>query len=187
MEKFTLLALVENRTAAEVGWAIVVLPVRTTAADNGKGFACGREVADELGAGFFFAKPRRPWERGPDEHANGLVRHYFPKSADFGKVSVREAERVWNLPDDRPRRVLGCRTSREALQEALAASAAPGWPGRPASPRARTPSSRPASRGAAKERRIPRPDGGRLGEVGSGRSSVKTGEQGACAPFGVGC
>ena len=58
-------------------------PVRTITSDNGKEFAGHAAVAEALGAGFFFATPYHSWERGLNEHVNGLVRQYFPKGTDF--------------------------------------------------------------------------------------------------------
>jgi len=36
-------------------------------------------IATALGADFYFAHPYASWERGLNEHANGLIRQYFPK------------------------------------------------------------------------------------------------------------
>ncbi len=57
--------------------------VHTGTADHGKEFARHREIAQKLDPGFYFSTPYHSWERGLNEHTNGLVRQYFPKGTDF--------------------------------------------------------------------------------------------------------
>ena len=115
--RFTLLTL--RRTAGETGEAMHkrLGPykefVHTT--DNGKKFATHREVARALEALFFFARPY--WERGLNEHANGLVQQYFPKATDFR--SPAELERVENLLDNRPCKALDYRSPAEVFKQGV--------------------------------------------------------------------
>ena len=51
------------------------------------------------------------------ENTNGLIREFFPKGTDFSKVSEDEVQRVFSMINDRPRKVLGFRTAREAYSE----------------------------------------------------------------------
>ena len=67
--------------------------VHAITADNGKEFAGHAWVAKALGAGFFFATPYHSWERGLNEHANGLVRGCFSKDTDFQQITDAEARR----------------------------------------------------------------------------------------------
>ncbi len=89
--KYTLLRRPGRKTAAAVGAAMTGLPgphrdaVHTVTADNGKEFADHARVAGALGAGFLFARPYHSWERGLNEHTNGLVRGYLPKGTDLRK------------------------------------------------------------------------------------------------------
>ena len=94
----------------------------TLTADNGKEFAGHRAVAAGLSAEFFFATPYHSWERGLNEHTNGLVRQYFPKAADFTALDDVQVGRVQDLLNGRPRRVLGYRTPAEVFGEALDAA-----------------------------------------------------------------
>ena len=123
--KFVFLAEVGTKTAKEVGDAMlrclgtVRELVHTITADNGKEFACHGRVSQELCAGFYFATPYHSWERGLNEHTNGLVREFFPKSQDLRKVDPKEVKRVEDLLNNRPRRALGYRTPVEVFNEAL--------------------------------------------------------------------
>ena len=72
-------------------------------------------VAKALEAQFFFAKPYHSWQRGLNEHTNGLVREDFPKGTDFRKVSDEEVQKVQDRLNARPRKVLGYRTPTEAM------------------------------------------------------------------------
>ena len=75
-------------------------------------------AAQELGTGFFFATPYHSWERGLNEHTNGLVRQYFPKATDFHEVLGEDVRRVEELFNGRPRKVLNYRTPAEVFNEA---------------------------------------------------------------------
>ena len=54
----------------------------------------------------YFAHKGCPWERGTNENFNGLVRQFFPKGTDFNKVSNYHINKVQNILNGRPRRVL---------------------------------------------------------------------------------
>ncbi len=124
--KFPFLEWVEGKTAAAVTAALTrrLGPVRdrihTGTADNGKEFARHREIAQKLGAGFTFATPYHSWERGRNEHTNGLVRQYFPNGTDFRQVTPAQVRAVADRLHRRPRKVLGYRTPAEVFARGLA-------------------------------------------------------------------
>jgi IS30 family transposase len=89
--------------------------VLTLTMDNGPEFARHRTFGAALDAETFFAKPYHAWERGLNEHTNGLVRRYFPKSTDFTTISDDAVLRVEELLNNRPRAVLGFRTPLEVF------------------------------------------------------------------------
>ena len=80
--------------------------VLTLTSDNGKEFSKPREASDFLQSEFYFAKPYDSWERGLNEHTNGLVRQYFPKSKRLDEISVEDVMEVEVLLNNRPRKVL---------------------------------------------------------------------------------
>ncbi len=126
--KFTPLHWVPARTASAVSAAVSarLAPVKalahTITADNGKEFAGHAKIAQALSALFFFARPYHSWERGLNEHTNGLVRERFPKSTDLRAVMPAEVRQVQDRLNARPRRALGYRTPAEAFHEALEAT-----------------------------------------------------------------
>ena len=119
--KFTILVLIAAKTAQEVEAALVtrLSPIKewvlTLTSDNGKEFANHQIVSDMLNAEFYFAKPYHSWERGLNEHTNGLVRQYFPKSTRFCEVSAEDVAQVEALLNNRPRKALSFLTPVEAF------------------------------------------------------------------------
>jgi len=84
--KYTKLAKLPDKSADSVVRACgrILLPlaarIETITYDNGKEFASHAEIVAALGAKSYFAKPYHSWERGLNEHTNGLVRQYFQKA-----------------------------------------------------------------------------------------------------------
>lgn len=116
---------VEAKTAQEVGDAIlgclgpVWEVVHTITADNGKEFAGHSRLSEELCAGFYFATPYHSWERGLNEHTNGLVRQYFPKKRDLSEVDPEDVREVEDQLNTRPRKSLGYSAPCEVFYNAL--------------------------------------------------------------------
>jgi IS30 family transposase len=83
--------------------------------DDGKEFASHVEIATSLRSLSYFAKPYHSWERGLNEHTNGLFRQYFPKGSDLSIMSDADVQRVEDKLNSRPRKILGYRTPREVF------------------------------------------------------------------------
>jgi IS30 family transposase len=119
--KLTKLAKITTKTAHEVEKALLdrLIPVKefvhTLTSDNGKEFANHQKVSNSLEASFYFATPYHSWERGLNEHTNGLVRQYFPKSKCFNEISVQDLETIEILLNTRPRKVLKFSTPLEVF------------------------------------------------------------------------
>ena len=99
--KYTKLAKLPDKNADFVvqACARVLLPladrIETITYDNGKEFASHAQIATSLGALSYFAKPYHSWERGLNEHTNGLFRQYFPKRLpDLSILSDADVQRV---------------------------------------------------------------------------------------------
>jgi IS30 family transposase len=119
--KLTLLAQVARKTAHEVEEALTTRLkdladfVLTLTADNGKEFSNHQVIAKKLGATVYFAHPYRSWERGLNEHTNGLIRQYLPKSERLDMVTESTLREIENLLNNRPRKVLQYRTPLEVF------------------------------------------------------------------------
>ena len=130
--KFTVLKMLENRTSELVTQATIdklgqgTLPILTITYDNGKEFSEHSKIASELNTDCYFAKPYHSWERGLNEHTNGLVRQYLPKKTDFTQVSDETVQRIAEKLNNRPRKVLNYKTPLEVLtMHQRAATSAP--------------------------------------------------------------
>lgn len=119
--KFTLMKKVPSKHAEPVKQAIVDLlkPVKhhtlTITSDNGKEFAYHQEVSRSLDTQFYFAHPYQSWQRGLNEHTNGLIREYFPKKTEFQDITDRQIVEVQNRLNNRPRKILGYKTPTEVF------------------------------------------------------------------------
>jgi IS30 family transposase len=117
--KYAMLELVPQGTKEAVRDAIIkrLTPYKsnthTLTSDNGKEFADHEKISKELDALFFFAKPYHSWERGLNEHTNGLVRQYFPKGTDFTILTQEQVADVEQRLNNRPRLILKFETPSE--------------------------------------------------------------------------
>jgi IS30 family transposase len=123
--KFTLIKKVESKHADVVTQATIDLlhPLKalthTITSDNGKEFAYHEVIAQSLDTSFYFANPYHSWERGLNEHTNGLIRQYIPKKSEFSNISKEEIVTIANKLNHRPRKVLGFKTPFEVFMTAF--------------------------------------------------------------------
>ena len=114
--KITLLRKVPNKTKDAVTAAIIeaLTPykdkVLTITYDNGGEFADHQIIADTLDAKYYFATPYHSWERGLNEHTNGLLRQFVPKKTEFTNVEKEDVAKYQDLLNNRPRKILDFNT-----------------------------------------------------------------------------
>ncbi|MEM6603145.1 MAG: IS30 family transposase, partial [Pseudomonadota bacterium] len=119
--KFTKIAFVESKKSDHVRDVIIQMMrplqdrVLTMTYDNGREFAHHQSISGTLKAESFFAKPYHSWERGLNEHTNGLIRQYLPKGTSFENLSKEKILFIENQLNNRPRKVLGLRTPNEVF------------------------------------------------------------------------
>jgi len=119
--KFVLIKNVPNKEASVVTEALIemIQPIKaithTITSDNGKEFAYHKQVSTALDTDFYFANPYHSWERGLNEHTNGLIRQYLPKKSEFLNISKEEIITIQNRLNHRPRKVLGYKTPYEVF------------------------------------------------------------------------
>ena len=117
--KYTALSTAESRHADGVAQRIIkalsTLPrqVHTITYDNGKEFTQHQRINEQLQCQSYFATPYHSWERGLNEHTNGLVRQFFPKGISLRHVCTKKLKAVENLLNNRPRKALGYKTPAE--------------------------------------------------------------------------
>lgn len=119
--KYTLMKIVESKHADVVTGAIVELlqPIKhlvhTITADNGKEFSYHEQIAKKLNIKFYFCDPYSSWQRGLNEHTNGLIREYIPKKSKFDTVNRTQIVTIQNLLNERPRKSLKFLTPNEVF------------------------------------------------------------------------
>lgn len=127
--KYTKLHILNGKTKVEVTAAIIKVLrgskryLKTITYDNGKEFAGHQDIAKKLGVDCYFATPYHSWERGLNEHTNGLVRQYFPKGMPFDKLTQRDVVNVENILNHRPREILNFHTPHEVFTAATQSGA----------------------------------------------------------------
>ncbi len=119
--KFEIIRKIPNKEAATVLAAMqdivttTLLPFKTITSDNGTEFAAHEAIAELTKASFYFADPYSSWQRGLNEHQNGLIRCFFPKGFDFRTIDDSDVRKVENNLNNRPRKSLGFLTPAEVM------------------------------------------------------------------------
>jgi IS30 family transposase len=72
-------------------------------------------MPEALSVNIFLAHSYHPREGGLGEHANGLIRQYLPKKVSFAALTQKQLDKIVYKINNRPRKVLGRLTSREAF------------------------------------------------------------------------
>ena len=89
--------------------------------DNGKEFYGFKRIEKSLNTSVYFADPYSSWQRGTNEHANGMLRRFFPKGTDFNDVTDRQLKVAVDKINNRPRKILNYRTPAEVFYGASGA------------------------------------------------------------------
>ena len=70
-------------------------------------------INEALKTDSFFATPYQSWERGLNEHTNGLIREFIPKHQDLSTITQSQCDKIQFLLNYRPRKVLQFKTPAE--------------------------------------------------------------------------
>ena len=94
--------------------------VKTLTVDNGHEFARYKEIEKKFGElVVYFAEPFSSWQRGSNEHANGLLRQFYPKGTDFDDITQAELDAVVDLINQRPRKMFNYLSAHEEHERLL--------------------------------------------------------------------
>ncbi len=120
--KLLVAGLGKNKTSAEIKKVTInlfskipELQRRTMTFDNGKEFSGHLELSESLELSCYFVSPYHSWERGLNEHTNGLLRQFFSKQTNFRLVKPKSLERAVHLINNRPRKSLDYQTPFEVF------------------------------------------------------------------------
>ena len=121
-----LLHLPERHGAVEVQQAMIAAMAqlseqlrRSVTWDQGIEMANHATITLATDVKIYFCDPASPWQRASNENTNGLLRQYFPKGTDLSGYHRDYLAFVANELNDRPRKRLGWRTPKEALNQLL--------------------------------------------------------------------
>jgi IS30 family transposase len=125
--RLLLLTKIDRKSASETNKAVIkrlhMLPLkarRTLTLDNGTENAKHEKLTRRLGLKCYFAHPYAAWQRGTNEHINGLIRRYLPKGTDFSKIDKEQIAKIESLINNRPRKCLGFKTPLEVASSFVA-------------------------------------------------------------------
>jgi IS30 family transposase len=108
-----------NNFARGTAAALASIPqhyLKTMTLDNGTEMQSYELLERLTPLSVFFAYPYHSWERGTNENTNGLLRQYFPKGSDLGKVTQQQLDHAVRLLNTRPRKRLDYRTPEQVFE-----------------------------------------------------------------------
>ena len=124
-----LVSLPDGRTAPHVRAALTRqltrLPAelrRTLTWDQGKEMADHVRFSVDTNINVYFCDPHSPWQRGSNENTNGLLRQYFPKTADLSIYTRADLASVARQLNTRPRQTLGWKKPAEVFCRSVAST-----------------------------------------------------------------
>jgi len=95
-------------------------PARKTATfDNGKENYNHQKLKSTLGMKTYFCDPNCAWQKGSNEHHNGILRRYIPKKTDLSPLHQVVLDAIVEEINNRPRKCLNYQTPNEAFREEL--------------------------------------------------------------------
>ncbi|WP_318034619.1 IS30 family transposase [Mesomycoplasma lagogenitalium] len=87
--------------------------VKTITIDNGIEFEKIGLLASWLKCKIYFCEPYASYQRGTNEHSNGLIRRIYKKGADFSTISDKEILEIQEKINNMPRKIFNWMSSYE--------------------------------------------------------------------------
>lgn len=69
------------------------------------------------GVATYFTDPYSSWQKGSVEHANKMLRRYFPKGTDFSIITPTAVDEALTRINNKPRKILGYTSSLQVAKE----------------------------------------------------------------------
>jgi IS30 family transposase len=119
--KYTLIRKIKTKNANNTSKVIIdalnklKTRVKTITYDNGSEFTKHEAINQKLNCKSYFAKPYSSWQRGLNEHTNGLIRQWLPKGSDFSYLTNAKCKYLQNLLNNRPRKCLNFKSPAEVF------------------------------------------------------------------------
>jgi len=66
----------------------------------------------------YFCDPYSSWQKGGVENANKMIRRYIPKKTNLAKISQEYIDEIVSKINNKPRKILGYRSSLEVARTA---------------------------------------------------------------------
>lgn len=89
------------------------LLVKSITCDNGIEFEKIGLLANWLNVKIYFCEPYASYQRGSNEHVNGIIRRFYKKGTDFSEISDEEIFEVQNKINSMPRKIFDWKSSIE--------------------------------------------------------------------------
>jgi IS30 family transposase len=120
--RYVILVQLDNATSPVVtgGFVREMTPVpehlrRTLTYDRGREMTNHKAVSASLNLDVYFADPHSPWQRGSNEHVNGILRRWLPKGIDLRPYSQADLNEIADRINNTPRKILGFQTPKEVF------------------------------------------------------------------------
>lgn len=88
---------------------------KTLTYDQGSEMALHKTLSKRLRMDIFFCDAYKPWQRGSNENANGIIREFLPKGIDLSPFTDDDLRKVEFIMNNTPRKILGFRTPQEVF------------------------------------------------------------------------
>jgi IS30 family transposase len=104
-----------NRAIFEAFGEIQNRYIKSITVDNGSEFYQHKILQEALECRVYFSDPYSAWQRGINEHTNGLLRKYFSKKMNFKNLTQKDVDEVVKKLNNIPRKSLGYKTPCEVF------------------------------------------------------------------------